>query len=89
VPEVVIKLAETTEEREQVFRLRYETYVVEMHAFSAAADHAARRLTEALDERSELLIACAGGQVVGTMRGLSRDTLHMTCSVHLPRIPRA
>ena len=66
--EIVIKLAETAEEREKVFRLRYETYVAEMNAFISAADHAAGRLTGTLDERSELLNAYAGGELVGTMR---------------------
>jgi hypothetical protein len=62
-PEIVIRLAETAEEREQVFRLRYETYVAEMNAFISTADHAARRLKRALDERSELLNAYAGGEL--------------------------
>jgi predicted GNAT family N-acyltransferase len=68
VPEVAIKLAQTAEERELVFRLRYETYVAEMNMFSPVADHAARRLTDAHDERSELLIAFADGEPVGTLR---------------------
>lgn len=65
---VVVRLAETAEERELVYRLRYETYVAEMNAFSSIADHAARRLTDAYDERSKLLIAYADGEAVGTMR---------------------
>jgi len=68
VPEVTIKLAETAEEREQAFGLRYETYVTDFPALSAVADHAAQRLTDVHDEHSELLNAYAAGELVGTMR---------------------
>jgi hypothetical protein len=68
VPVVVVKLAETAGEREQVFRLRYETYVTEMNLFTSIVDHSTRRLTDAHDEESTLLIAEADGQPVGTMR---------------------
>jgi predicted GNAT family N-acyltransferase len=67
-PEVVIKLAETADEREQVYRLRYETYVVEINLLTSIADHSTRRLTDAHDEHSTLLVANADGEPVGTMR---------------------
>jgi GNAT superfamily N-acetyltransferase len=67
-PEVVVKLARTAEERELFSSLCYETYVAEMNMFSSVADHLARRLGDANDERSELLIAYADGEPVGVMR---------------------
>jgi hypothetical protein len=67
-PWVTVKLAQTAEERELFARLRYEIYVAEMKMFSSVADHEARRLSDADDERSELLVAYAGGQPAGVMR---------------------
>jgi N-acyl-L-homoserine lactone synthetase len=67
-PGIVIKLAETAEEREQAFRLRYETYVEEINLLTSIADHSTRRLADAYDEHSTLLLAEADGQPVGTMR---------------------
>lgn len=66
--QVVIKVAQSEEEREQVFRLRYDTYVAEMNMFAPVADHVAHRLTDSHDEHSQLLIASAGGEPVGTLR---------------------
>lgn len=66
--QVVIKVAQTEEERQQVYRLRYDIYVAEMNMFAKVADHAARRLTDPHDEHSQLLIASVGGEPVGTMR---------------------
>src|SRR5215471_12576849 len=68
VPEVVIKLAETAAEREQIYGLRYQTYVAEFPEFSSVADHVRRRLTDEHDEHSWLLSAYEGEQLVGTMR---------------------
>jgi hypothetical protein len=67
-PEIVIKLAETADEREQIYRLRYETYVAEMNDFTSIVDHPTRRLTDIYDERSMLLAAYADGHAVGTLR---------------------
>jgi hypothetical protein len=67
-PEVIIKLAETSEERELVYRLRYDTYVAEMPGFASVADHVTRQLTDEHDEHSQLLGAYAGEHLVGTMR---------------------
>lgn len=67
-PEVVIKLAETAEERELAYRLRYDTYMAEIPGFSSIADHMTRHLTDEYDEYSQLLSAYAGEQLAGTMR---------------------
>jgi GNAT superfamily N-acetyltransferase len=67
-PQVAVKLARTAEERELFSSLCYETYVAEMNMFSSVADHLARRLGDADDDRSELLIAYADRQPAGVMR---------------------
>ncbi len=67
-PAVSVKLARTAEERELVYRLRYDTYLAVIPSFSAVADHVTRQLTDEHDKHSELLTAYAGGQLVGTMR---------------------
>ena len=45
-----IHLAETEEEKNAVYRFRYEIYVAEMGRYGAAADHDAKMLFEAEDE---------------------------------------
>ena len=67
-PEVAVKRARTAGERGLFSSLCYETYVAEMNMFSSVADHLARRLSDADDERSELLIAYADSQPAGVMR---------------------
>ncbi len=44
-----IRLAETTEEREQVFKLRYQVYIEELGWFYPDADHKYKRMEDALD----------------------------------------
>lgn len=63
-----IKLAETTEEREQVFRLRYDVYVEEMGRNLLYADHKHKRLEEALDGSAKIFAAYQDGQAIGTIR---------------------
>jgi CRP-like cAMP-binding protein/predicted GNAT family N-acyltransferase len=58
----------TAAEREQVYRLRYDIYIDEMHYPYANADHAGRRLADALDATARLLLAREGDQALGTMR---------------------
>ena len=41
-----IYLAETQEEKEAVYRFRYEIYVTEMGRYTQAADHARKMLYE-------------------------------------------
>jgi CRP-like cAMP-binding protein/predicted GNAT family N-acyltransferase len=66
--EVQVRFARTEEEREAVYRLRYATYVEEMHLYTSQADHARRWLADAEDATAHLLYAEVEGQVVGTAR---------------------
>ncbi len=63
-------IAESDEERREVFRLRYDVYVEEMGRYQDAADHAERLFREPEDEQSVLFYAREeeSGRVVGTSR---------------------
>src|SRR5205807_4996828 len=63
-----VRLAETAQDRERVFRFRYETYCEQQHLFLDAGDHERRRLLDADDERALIWLAEQEGQVVGTLR---------------------
>lgn len=59
----------TAEDRERVFRLRYEIYVGEMARKQEFADHGARRIEEPLDDPSACLFAVEDGdELIGTVR---------------------
>ncbi len=60
--------AESEEEREAVFRLRYDVYVEEMGRYRGAADHDRRMLVEPEDETARIFYAAEDGCVVGTAR---------------------
>lgn len=61
-------IATTREEREAVYRLRYDVYVEEMGRYQAVADHGRRMLYEDCDEQSRISYARIGGDVVATAR---------------------
>lgn len=65
---VEIRIATTDEDREAVYRLRYDLYVVEQNLFQREADHARRFLRDAYDAVSTLLLATIDGEPVGTFR---------------------
>jgi predicted GNAT family N-acyltransferase len=72
--DVQVRFARTEDEREAVYRLRYATYVEEMHLYTSQADHERRWLTDTEDATARLLYAEVEGQVVGTARlHLGRD----------------
>ena len=60
--------AETTEEKEAVYRFRYSVYVEEMGRYQDTADHEGRRLVEPEDEHGWIFFARDGDDVVGTAR---------------------
>jgi hypothetical protein len=74
---VCIRPAKTEEDRQRIFRFRYEIYVEEMGRVQAYADHAARTVMEPFDDTGHLLMAeDETGEVVGTLRnnlGLNTD----------------
>src|SRR5207245_2348927 len=63
-----IKLVQSAEEREQVYRLRYNVYVEEMGLNPTEADHRRRIITDPLDSSGRILAAFSNGAVVGTVR---------------------
>jgi hypothetical protein len=63
-----IHLAETDEERQAVYRFRYDVYVQEMGRYRGVADHEERLLVEPEDDYSRIFYAARDGEVVGTSR---------------------
>ena len=61
-------LASTEEEKEAVYRFRYDVYVKEMGRYSEAADHENRRLVEPEDATARIWYAAQDGEVVATHR---------------------
>jgi hypothetical protein len=61
-------LATTEEEKEAVYRFRYDVYVEEMGRYGQAADHENRRLVEPEDETARIWYAAQDGEVVATHR---------------------
>lgn len=66
--DVKLRFAETPEDRETVFRQRYEIYVEEMDRYRSVADNENRLFEEPIDTQSRLLLAERDGEEVGTMR---------------------
>ena len=52
-----IKVASSDEDREQIFRFRYDVYVTEMGKSPAEADHQKKIIRDELDEDAHLLYA--------------------------------
>ena len=69
-PAVELRIFEATtrEERERIYRFRYDIYVDEMGRYRDIADHENRWLEERVDAQSRVYIAAQDDQVAGTMR---------------------
>ena len=64
-----IGIAQTPQEKERIYRFRYEVYVTEMRKQKLAyADHEGKRLVDELDEDAILMSAEAEGELVATVR---------------------
>lgn len=63
-----IRVAQTNEEREAVYRFRYPIYVEEKGFLQDIADHDRRRLVDPEDERSWIVYAEHDGEVVASTR---------------------
>lgn len=63
-----VRIAETTEEREAVQRVRYSIYVEELGRYGSVADHERRLLADPEDEISWLFYALEGDEVVASTR---------------------
>ena len=64
----VIAPAVTDEQKEAVYRFRYQVYVEEMNRYRTIADHDKRQLREDVDEQSRLYVVTDGDKVVGALR---------------------
>jgi hypothetical protein len=67
-PAIEVRTATTDEERDAIYRFRYEVYVDELGRYRTAADHQRRRLADPEDARSWLFYATDGGEVVASFR---------------------
>jgi hypothetical protein len=64
-----VRVADTTDLREAVYRFRYDVYVREMGRSEPYADHTRRRLTDPMDETAVIVAAVdAQGDIIGTLR---------------------
>ena len=69
-----IRIAESREEYERIFHLRYQIHVDEMGKSIQNADHHHKWLTDKLDKKAILFYAEKDGDVIATMRlNLGRD----------------
>jgi len=66
--EIQIALAETEEEKQAVYRLRYGIYVEEMGKYKSVADHQRRLFSEPCDAHSRIFYATEDGEMVATAR---------------------
>lgn len=66
--DIQVKYADSEDELQKVFRLRYEIYNQEMNLESPAVDHEKKVLTDADDDTARILYATADGELVGTLR---------------------
>lgn len=64
----LISPALTDEQKEAVYRFRYQVYVEEMGRYRSIADHEKRLLREDVDDRSRLYIVTDDDRTVGTLR---------------------
>ena len=60
--------ARSEEEKEAVYRFRYDIYVEEMGRYRGIADHAHRRFREPEDDTARIFYAASDGKVVATSR---------------------
>ena len=60
--------AKTDEEKEAVYRFRYEIYVTEMGRYKGIADHERRLFREPEDDTARIFYAAKEGEVVATSR---------------------
>ena len=63
-----IHLASTDEEKEAVYRFRYEIYVAEMGRYAGAADHDNKIFYEPEDETARIFYAAQNDEVIATSR---------------------
>jgi predicted GNAT family N-acyltransferase len=82
--EVVIRLATTNEERDAIYRLRYQVYIEEMNGAHRhqEADVGKQQLRDAWDDRAYHFYALQQGEVVACARILMRRDGPLECEEH-------
>lgn len=73
--------ATTPDEKEQVFRFRYQIYVEERGKRFHDADHADKKLRDAWDDSANILFARNDGQIVGSLRNNRLDQVKIEPSL--------
>ncbi len=68
IPSIRVRAATDPEHLKAIFRLRYETYVLEQRKSYAEVDHEERQFSDALDRTGIIFFAQAGNKVIGTVR---------------------
>jgi hypothetical protein len=63
-----IRLAQTPEEKEQVFKLRYQIYVEELGYAQHYTNHQQQKIEEPLDKYGNIFVAFQNSKLVGTAR---------------------
>jgi predicted GNAT family N-acyltransferase len=63
-----VLLAETPEERQQIYQFRYRVYVEEMNKNPRGVNHAERILKDELDDTATLLYLIIDGEIAATLR---------------------
>jgi len=63
-----VHTAQSEEEKEAVYRFRYQIYVMEMGRYRGVADHENRRFREPEDDTARIFYAASEGEVVATSR---------------------
>jgi predicted GNAT family N-acyltransferase len=72
-----VKVATTSEEREQIYRFRYQVYVEEMRKKPKTANHIDRTIIDLLDETGILLYITHKDQIIATLRRNFLDALEL------------
>lgn len=71
---IQVKLAETEEERQRIYALRYEIYIGELGRNQGFANPKTRTIQEPWDDTAYLLFAVDGEEIIGTVRlNLKKD----------------
>lgn len=77
-PNLVVRVAKTQVEREDIYRFRYEHYVVGMGRDKTVADHQNKMLVDSLDDTAVQIGAYYGDELVGCAR------VNFSCYTELP-----
>ena len=66
--DIQVRYAESEDDLQAIFRLRYEIYIQEMNMESASVDRNLEMLTDSSDDTARILYATVDDEMVGTVR---------------------